>query len=144
MSYDLLEFIGILPSVVLVLTNIVKNNKDASILIGDTVLKVVNEFSREIPDESISLININGVLVKSVDNKYKKLLTRFAAEFYSSYSLLPTHQKAIFSLTVINVLKNEIPNIKNSAEANSYVEIEKTLIRIIKNGLEIASDFKKK
>jgi hypothetical protein len=144
MTSNLLEFLGILPSVVLVLTNIIKNNKDASILIGDIILKVVNEFSKEIPDESITLLNIHGVKVKVDDDKYKKLLLRFSEEFYTSYSSLAPHQKALFSLTVINILRNEIPGIKSAAEANSFVDIEKTLIRIIKNGMEIASDFRKK
>ena len=134
---QLLQTLGMLPNILLVITNLIKNNSDSIEVVSNTVTTVLKEFENDIPIEKIDLVDINGKRVIVEDSKYKTFITNFVNVFTSIYNKLPVEQKALFVLSAINVIRNEIPSIKRLAEANSHVEPEKTLIRIIKNAVDI-------
>jgi hypothetical protein len=133
----LIETLGLLPSVILVVTNIIKNNKEAIDPVVDTVALTLKEFKKDIPEEKIELTDIYGNKVVVTEPKYKLFVSTFITLFTLLYTRLPASQKALFVLSIINLIRNEIPNIKKTAESNIHVDIEKTLIRIIKNSIDI-------
>lgn len=111
----LLKIVNLLPNVLLVLGNLIKNNNTAII----TALNFVKLF----------------VKLQDEDKETKNFIEKFLKIFLKSASMTSTLDKAVIILAFTDIIKNEIPKIFIEAEKTNFIDKEKVFLRIIDNAV---------
>lgn len=129
----LLHTLNIVPHILFVIVNIVKNNKFAII----PTISFINNFIDSNYNEIESNANLNTV------EKSKKFVKKFSEMFLIAYSKTALIDKGLILLAFVDIVSNEIPGILREANKIKFVDPTKIFTRILLNAKDIGKDFNK-
>ena len=128
----LLHTLNIIPHLLFVIVNIVKDKKYAIIPTVSFIKNFIENNYHVIKNDSSN----PGLVEKS-----KKFVTKFAEVFLIAYSKTALIDKGLILIAFIDILTNEIPNILPQANNIKYVEPTKIFTRILINAKEIDKEY---
>lgn len=127
-----LQTLNIIPHILFVIVNIVKDKKYAIVPTASFIKNFVDNNLKDITEVSEN---------KSLVEKSKKFLIKFADLFLIAYSKTPLIDKGLIFLAFIDIVTNEIPNILKNANAIKYVEPSKIFTKILMGAKDIDKEY---
>jgi hypothetical protein len=128
----LIHTLNIIPHIIFVIVNIVKDKKYA-------IIPTVS-FIKNFIDNNYETIK-NNTNNPNLLEKSKKFVTKFSEVFLIAYSKTALIDKGLIMLAFVDIVSNEIPNILKQANSIKFVEPSKIFTKILLNAKEIDREY---